>query len=637
MKRTVTYLATLLLFATTALSCKEENYGTGKIDIFFASSSLFIDLNILNNPPVISVINSENPLQSVEFFILKDDAVEKYGKTATSFFNPKSYSINEQLVYAGDMTGVRVVATDAGGNVQQKDLPFDVKQVLGAPEIIFNPESVAMTEGGTIPHFTATITALSPLKTITFFKVVRGVETQITDPIEVFVNPFGYNFDIDHLSQEIIFIPGITSFKIQAVDNYGKERIASLPINYTELPYPTVTFNQSAPLNADEFANVVVSGTITGASDFTTATFKVKGKDASVTDITMGTVNYPAGTKSTTFSYTISSITTDYNAFEVKVSDVISKTTTATLNIIVTGYPAPEIATPVVGGNPVTNYYAIEKGTQISLAGYVITSSPADVKKVVITTTSLNGTETSTTVDNINAASYTPTQSIEAVADLAKITITATNAKDKVTTKEIPVSVDCWILKNLTFQERIGTNATGATQLCIFSSVQRTVLSLQAARSAQSDCDFVVITNTSPAGSVRFNSLVRNDIAGKYSNTTYGFATWTTFNATRLGTLTATSNPTILPADFFLKTADNIRALPALAEATGGTANSATTQGVVRVSDDTPTLQIVYFETIARNGKIQRGIIKLEGSLDGSYNQYSMYEVSIILTTPYTP
>lgn len=300
---------------------------------------------------------------------------------------------------------------------------------------------------------------------------------------------------------------------------------------------------------------------------------------------------------------------------------------------------SPEIATPMVGGNPVTDYYAVEKGSQISLAGYVITSSPANVKKMVVTMTSLNGTvKTLFEVNNINAASYTPTQSVEAVPNLAKITITATNAKGKSASKEIPVSVDCWILKNLTLQERLPTaSSNGMEQLCIFSSVHRKTLSLKEAYNVQADCDFVVITNTNPAGSTRLNSLIRNDIGGKYSHATYRFKNWTTFNATKLGTLTATSKPTILPTDFFLKTADDIKALPALAEATGNPANSATSQGVLRVSDDNPTLRIVYFETIVRDGKIQRGIIKLEGSKNNVYNQNAEYEVSIILTTPYMP
>ena len=66
--------------------------------IKFPMEQLDIDLNKVDNLPIVAVIKSQAGLQSVTMKIQTVEGVTDY-KTVTDFFNPNSYSLSEQPEY----------------------------------------------------------------------------------------------------------------------------------------------------------------------------------------------------------------------------------------------------------------------------------------------------------------------------------------------------------------------------------------------------------------------------------------------------------------------------------------------------------------------------------------------------------
>lgn len=616
-------MLSVLLFT----ACKDDDkFGPGNIKIIFPASELEIDLNKgTDNPPVVSVVNSDNDLSKVDFYILKGDVVEHHN-TVTSFPNPKSYSFKESLTYTGDMTGVRVVATDVSGHVQTAELPFNVKQIVGAPEIVFTPESIEMNEGDDVPEFSIVIKAESPLKKISLYKVVNGIQTPADDPIDYFEEgQTEYTIRSSEMANmENIFVPGVTGLKVEVEDEYGKTKIGTMTVKYNELPAPEVAFDdQSGDTPVAEFDPLTILGTVTSHSDLVKATLKLRKRNSADEYETVETKQFDPGSKSGTFSFTIESISSDYDAVVVEVVDILGKTGKATKEITVTPVVAPEIALPH------EDYYGIAKGTAIQLSENKITCDGFDLKSVVITTTTLDGTKTEiVNEDNIGQSEYTSDKTIEAASDLAGISITATNVKGKTATVEIPVTVDFWRMNDVRMQEQIKRyTVTDHTQPCVFSAVERRSLSLQEAFSMQSACDFSFYVSSIPQ--VRICKTGDSSLPSKYKNETYGFGQWTVKNETRLGLIKHT---TIEERDAFFNTltTDAIKTLP----------QSLSTNNK---SVEKDFLELVIFETVDRDGKKQRGVIRVDGVIgpDGevdpaqTLSPASEIKMSIIVTTPY--
>ena len=519
--------ALLIVFMS---SCKDDdNLGAGDIDILFVYPTLEIDLNVSDNPSVISVINSKNPLRSVTMYIQKGDAEEAYRSPITSFANKNSYSIREMPVYREDMTGLKIVVEDASGYKAEGVVAFVVKPVLNAPTITFTPASVTVTEGGAIPAITATIISNSDLKYVRLTRVVNRVELEYVDTITVFNQPKEFLFDINDYSGETIFEPGITSLKIEAVDVYDKRKIELLPVEFIELPAPVVTFANEGTINVDEFASVTVSGNISAHSDIKNIVYYLVGESPVEPLKIAEETSFPSNTKEYDFSQTINSISAIYNGFQIEVTDVLGKTTTETKVINVVAYPSPEIALPVA------DYYGIASGTTISLSGNVITSSPANITNVKIETENLAGDITLVADLTTNAASYTPSNTIEAVSDLAKIIITATNAKGKNQTVEIPVTVDFYLLKNLVMGPQFtnGTNTASTYDTpCFFSSVSKSMMTLQEGFNNPSAVDWGISIAT--GGSLKVCQVGNSEVQSRFKHATYGLTNWTVHNATKV-------------------------------------------------------------------------------------------------------
>lgn len=621
--KNIVKIALLALLVAFTYSCKDDdNLGAGDIEILFVYPTLDIDLNVSDNPSVISVINSKNPLRSVSMYILKGDAEEAYRSPVTLFTNKNSYSIREMPVYREDMTGLKIIVEDVSGYKTEGTVAFVVKPVLNAPAITFTPSSVTVTEGDVIPAITATVVSSSDLKYVRLTRVVNRVELEYVDTITVFNQPKEFLFDINDYSGETIFEPGITSLKIEAVDVYDKRKIELLPVEFVELPAPVVTFADEETIDADEFSSVTVAGNVTANSDIKSIVYYLVGENPVAPLKIAEETSFPSNAKKHDFSQIINSISAIYNGFQVEVTDVLGKKTVETKTINVVAYPSPEIALPVA------DYYGIASGTTINLAGNVITSSPANITNVKIETENLSGDLTLVADLITDAASYTPSNTISAVADLAKIIITATNAKGKTKTVEIPVTVDFYLLKNLVMGPQFtnGTNTASTYDTpCFFSSVSKKMMTLQEGFNNPSVVDWGISIAT--GGSLKVCQIGNSEVQSRFKHTTYGLTNWTVQNATKVK-----SNALGLDdlSKFFSYSATDIKNI-----------SSSSINGTAEKLWDV-TGQVVVFETVTRNGKIQRGIILLEG-LDtssayptlGATNNRATFNVTVKLTTPY--
>lgn len=612
-----------VLFAISLVICSCNNdpeWESGDIEILFVYPTLSIDLNVSDNPSVISVINSKNPLSSITMYIQKGDVEELYKEPITKFNNENSFSLRETPVYREDMTGMKIVAEDVSGYKLERVLSFSVKPALNAPVITFSSSTVTVEEGAEIPPITAAVAGESDLKYVRLTRVVNRVEYAYVDTITVFDNPKEFFFDINDYLGEVIFEPGITALKIEAADVYEKIRIAALPIEYIELPAPVVTFDSEGVINVDEFEPLTIAGRISAHSDLKNITYYLVGENVEPLKLDEDVVS--ENIKEHSFNKTINSISSDYNGFQVVAVDILGKKTVTTKNFNVIAYPSPEIAMPV------SNYYGISKGAEISLAGNTITSSPANITNVKIETQDLSGNTAVVDDLSMNAASYTPVNTIIAAADLGSIIITATNAKGKAKSVTIPVTVDFIILKNLILgpQYKTSNNATLTYDTpCFFSSVQKKMVTLEEGYNNQAVVDWGVSIPSS--GDVRIlGPSNTNDLKNRYTHKDYGMQKWSLFNET-----TCLSNASGLndPALYYSYTADDIKEVSSL------NSNPA-------VLWKENNAYLVVFETVPREGKIQRGLIMFEGLAPsssvpslGSSNMNATFNITIKLTNPY--
>lgn len=208
--------------------------------IKFPMEQLDVDLNKVDNLPVVAVIKSQAGLQSVTMKIQTVEGTVEY-KTVTDFFNPNSYSLSENLEYNANYQAFIIEATDKLDHIITGTLPISVTDVVERPVITFDPEEIIydeMDENPTIPRTTFKITSEAGLKTVEMYLVsASGQESK------GIINLSGekeYTFD-----EMIDYKEGDRGFKVKAEDTYGYITISTLPVTYKTIPGPSLTLTES--------------------------------------------------------------------------------------------------------------------------------------------------------------------------------------------------------------------------------------------------------------------------------------------------------------------------------------------------------------------------------------------------------
>ncbi len=224
-------------------ACSDDNDGldpnAAAPVIKFPMEQLDVDLNKVDNLPVVAVIKSQAGLQSVTMKLQTVEGGTEY-KTVTEFFNPNSYSLSENLEYNANYEAFIIEATDKLNHVTSGTLPIAVTDVMARPVITFDPEEIIydeMDENPVMPRTTFKIVSEAGLKKVERFLVSTDGQTPKGSDI--------LNGDKTYEHDELIeYKEGDKGFKVKAEDIYGNITISTLQVSYKTVPVPVLTLGK---------------------------------------------------------------------------------------------------------------------------------------------------------------------------------------------------------------------------------------------------------------------------------------------------------------------------------------------------------------------------------------------------------
>ena len=224
-------------------ACSDDNDGLDPNSaapvIKFPMEQLDVDLNKVDNLPVVAGIKSQAGLQSVTMKLQTVEGVTEY-KTVTEFFNPNSYSLSENLEYNANYEAFIIEATDKLNHVTSGTLPIAVTDVMARPVITFDPEEIIydeMDENPVMPRTTFKIVSEAGLKKVERFLV--SVDGQTSKGGDVLNGDKIFEYD-----ELIEYKEGDKGFKVKAEDIYGNITISTLQVSYKTVPVPVLTLGK---------------------------------------------------------------------------------------------------------------------------------------------------------------------------------------------------------------------------------------------------------------------------------------------------------------------------------------------------------------------------------------------------------
>ena len=192
-----------------------------------------VDLNKVDNLPVVAVIKSQAGLRSVSMKIQTVEGTIDY-KTVTDFFNPNSYSLSEKLEYNTNYQSFIIEAIDNLDHVTMKSVTFKITDVMERPVITFDPEEIVydeMEENPEIPRTTFKVISEAGLKSVGIYLVsANGQESKADLTLN---GEQEYSYD-----ELVIYKEGDKGLKVKAEDTYGNITISTLPVIYRAIPGP---------------------------------------------------------------------------------------------------------------------------------------------------------------------------------------------------------------------------------------------------------------------------------------------------------------------------------------------------------------------------------------------------------------
>ena len=243
---TLLILGICLGFMACSDDNEELNSAASEPVIKFPMEQLDVDLNLVDNLPVVAVIKSELGLKSVNMQIKTNTETIDY-KTVTEFFNEKSYSLSEELAYDATYEAFIVNAVDKLNRTVTATLPISVTDVVERPVIVFDPAEIIydeMAENPVMPRTTFKVTSEAGLKKVEMFLV--SADGQKPSGTATLSGENEYEFD-----EMIQYKEGDKGFKVKAEDAYGYTTIATLPVTYKTVPVPVLELKNTEPINAD--------------------------------------------------------------------------------------------------------------------------------------------------------------------------------------------------------------------------------------------------------------------------------------------------------------------------------------------------------------------------------------------------
>lgn len=235
MKHKILYLLAFLLI--TVCSCSSDDaVEAGAPTVQFPLSELNVDLNTVDNLPIIAVIKSEAGLAQVNVDIKSEDGLVHF-KSITDFYNIHNYSLAESPEYKVSYTSVVVEAIDLQGKKVSAEMPITVKDIISRPVVTFENDEILydeMDENAVMPRTKFTVQAEGGLKLVEIFRVFKGGQEKLAS-----MKKNGEtSYDFDDL---INYTENDKAIKIIASDAYNNATVATLPVVYKIVPVPVVT------------------------------------------------------------------------------------------------------------------------------------------------------------------------------------------------------------------------------------------------------------------------------------------------------------------------------------------------------------------------------------------------------------
>lgn len=258
MKKILNFVVVALL-TFTFFSCGEEEIDKTlpSPTIKFAFDTLYVDLNKIDNPPVVAFIKSEIGLETVNLNIEIGDSVVTLNST-NKFFDDKAYSLSQKILYASNHKTVIIEAIDKAGKKSEEKLPLKITNVIFPPKIEFSVDSIVYDElvGGDIPLTSYTISSDAGLTKVEMLLATADGQVSYIPAIELNDAPKTFEF-----SQLVEYTPIIKGFIVKATDTYNQVGIVTLPFIYKELPMPEITL-LSADTISQAAGNVMISAKV---------------------------------------------------------------------------------------------------------------------------------------------------------------------------------------------------------------------------------------------------------------------------------------------------------------------------------------------------------------------------------------
>lgn len=322
------------LFALLSVSSCSKDEGidpsAAEPTITYAYDQLEADLNVIDNLPIVAVVKSEAGLRSVALSIRTADGESIPVTTVTEFFNPKSYSLSEEINYASGYTSAVIEAVDLLDRRVEASLPITIIDVVEPPQIVFDPASIQYDEtvGGDMPRTHIEVSTTSTLASVELYRVKESGQELYTSVNFTAEDPQS-SWTFDELVQYDEFDKGL---KVRAVDNYGQIRIETLAVEYKTVPPPVVTLAEQTILAGKDEEKAVNIHMESEAGIVKVELYRLDG----VTDKPVRTTSYDR-LKTLDYAETMT-FTNATKGVRVVVTDNVGRTTTAEAAALVNLY-----------------------------------------------------------------------------------------------------------------------------------------------------------------------------------------------------------------------------------------------------------------------------------------------------------
>lgn len=533
----------ILLFIILLAGCKQESIdfsGMTAPRINFMVDSLKVDLNSSTIPEIISVVQAEAGLTIVSQFLLKSGNVETaYVEPIKEFRNLNSYSISQLIPYTEDVIGFRVEAIDRAGRKITSTLPIKVIPLRDAPTVTFTIDGVDnvqvnFREGDRMPIIKIKSNSQDKLLSFSVSKLINRIETTIPingkDTVK-FTN-LETQFQVDLSDDSYQFVPKTTALKVYVSAGDAlkpKIKVATLKVNYTEIPGPEVVFADGASKQVNEFSDITINGSITAPAKVKHVKFIRK---VSTGNVTISELDLSPSQSTYSFAIPLARLIMEDKGLIVEATDENNKTTSFTLAFDVTELaPAPVVTIQQTDDA----FNGVDENQNLVLTGTISTlSSFQSVNLVVfdntgnkISSTAIPFTGKSISLNAGNAA-------FNAAKTTRKIGVEAKDINGKTTKVYRDVHVGYYYARvnmSLAGEDGKTTSTTGPLPGPFFSAKLRTAVSYIDGKTMPMDCD-VAFHTQSTYGAVRCGNMTYAKSSAKFTGHTKTGAGLDTWSAT---------------------------------------------------------------------------------------------------------